>query len=228
VLGKFGSSNAILAGDILLFQGLAKLRQATETLSANQRDTIWALVVDSVLEICKGEALEIQLRNCRFDVTPIAYYEVINCKAVVPELAMKIGAVAGKGDVDSVEALGQFGRAYGVVSLVSEEFIDLFDFDELKSRLQNECPPLPLIYALQNSKTRSMLLPMITDLVNEEVHKKIVDLVLGSSEVKSLNKKIRSTVYKQAEKMEVKNKNIREELKALIMAPLEYLDFNPF
>ena len=140
------------------------------------------MVSDAVLEICTAESLEIQLRN-RLDLTPDEYLEVIRLKAVVPEVAMKMGALIGNGRSKDVESLGQFGRIYGVNSIIIDEFADLFDVEELSNRLKNECPPLPIIYCLQNPEMKANLVPLLgVDLMDKKTHKKIVKTVLKSSE----------------------------------------------
>ena len=112
VLGKFNAGTAILAGDILLVQGFKQLTDAAELIPKKQAKEIIKLVSEAVFEICTAEALEIQLRS-RLDLTPNEYHEVIRLKAVVPEVAMKIGAIIGNGNSKDVESLGQFGRIYG-------------------------------------------------------------------------------------------------------------------
>ena len=138
VLGKFNAGTAILAGDILLVEGFRQLTEASELIHKEQSKEIIKLVSEAVVEICTAEALEVKLHR-RFDLTPSEYNEIIRLKAVVPELAMKIGAIVGKGTSENVDALGQFGRIYGINSLIIEEFADLLNNEELKNRVKNEC-----------------------------------------------------------------------------------------
>ena len=97
VLGKFDAGTAILAGDILLVEGFKQLTDASELIPKIQSKEIIKLVSEAVFEISTAEALESQLRG-RLDLTPNEYHEVIRLKAVVPELAMKIGAILGNGN----------------------------------------------------------------------------------------------------------------------------------
>jgi len=225
VLGKFNAATAILAGDILLVQGFKQLNDASELISNKQAKEILELVFNAVFEICSAETLEIQLRN-KLDLTPDEYYEVIRLKAVVPEVAMKIGALIGNGNSNDVESLGQFGRIYGVNSIIIDEFADLFDIEELSNRLKNECPPLPILYCLQNPKIKTNLMPLLgVDLIDKKTHKKIVKTVLGSSEIQTLEKILVSNATSEQEHLSKKiNKKIREELVNLLLVPLNYLE----
>ena len=225
VLGKFNAATAILAGDILLVQGIKQLIDSSDLIPKEQAKKILELVSDAVVEICTAESLEIQLHN-RLDLTPTKYHEVIRLKAVVPEVAMKIGALIGNGNLKDVESLGQFGRIYGVNSIILEEFADLFDIEELKNRLKNEVPPLPIIYCLQNPEMKANLIPLLdVDLMDENSHKKIIKTVLKSTEIQVLEKLLVSNAMSQQKHLSKKiNEKIREELMNLLLVPLNYFE----
>lgn len=224
VLGKFGVSASVLAGDILLVQGLNQLHSKCDLLPKKQGDMIRSLVAEAVIEICTAETLETKLKG-RLDFSPNEYYEIIRLKAVVPELTMKIGAILGNGDSNVNEKLGQFGRSYGIISIISDEFADILDSAELKNRLKNECPPLPLIYALQNPKTKAALLPLLSeDFSNNCVHEKIVEMIFLTPEVQLFQKNLVSSATREFENLsKILKEEIREELKILLLAPLSYL-----
>jgi geranylgeranyl pyrophosphate synthase len=183
VFGRYGLATTILAGDILLAEGFKRLGEAINQ-NPEAFGRVMKLVTEAVSEICSAEILEIQLHN-RQDFTAEKFMKIIQLKAVVPELTMKIGAIIGGGNSADVERLGQFGRAYGITSIIVEEFADLLDFEELKRRLKNECPPLPIICALENPQIKSTLLPWLDgDSLQNERHQKIIEIVLESNEVK--------------------------------------------
>jgi geranylgeranyl pyrophosphate synthase len=166
VLGKFGAPVSILAGDVLLSQGISQPIEESNRIEMEKSDLIKNLLMEAILEICEGEADEAQLTKRGFNLMPKEYYSVIIHKAVVPELAMKIGAILGNGGPRNIESLGQVGRSFGVISLIIEEFTDIFDPNELRNRIENGCPPLPLIYALQATKTKKVLLPLFCNLLD--------------------------------------------------------------
>ena len=185
VLGKFNSATAILAGDILLSQGFRQLTEAATLYSKTNAKEIIKLVSEAIIEICKAEAIESQLRS-KSDLIPDEYLEVIRLKAVVPELSMKIGAILGNAKTKEIESLGHYGRTYGINSLIIEEFVDLLNLEEVRNRLKNECPPLPVIYALQNKEIKAKLAPLLLAEFNQDIYNLIVEIVLDSKEVKVL------------------------------------------
>jgi geranylgeranyl pyrophosphate synthase len=224
IFGKFGEVTAILTGDILLVRGLKKLNEATEYLPNEQSKEIIQSVSDAIEEICTAEALQFKLK-LGSEVTPQQYYEVIRLKAVVPELCMKIGAILGTNDSVSVKMLGEFGRIYGINSVIVEEFADLLNFDEFRNRLKNEIPPLPMLYALQNPNVKANLSILQNAELNADIHEKVVDAVLDSKEVDALHKLLveNATMGQRQLPKEVKGK-LREELEALLFVPLKYFE----
>jgi geranylgeranyl pyrophosphate synthase len=225
VLGKFNSSTAILAGDILLSEGFKQLTEASEVIPKTQAKKILQLVSDSLFEICTAETLEIQLHS-KPDLTPSELHEVIRLKAVVPELAMKIGAILGNGNSKVVKDLGHFGRTYGINSIIIEEFVDMLDVEELRNRIKNECFPLPILYAIQNLQIKANLLPLLNaETLNKSVNEKIVETVLESCEMQVLQKILVSNATTEVKKLPktVKGK-IREELENLLLVPLNYFE----
>jgi geranylgeranyl pyrophosphate synthase len=225
VLGKFNAGTAILAGDILLFEGFNQLSQASELIPKNQAKEIMKLMSNALFEICNAEALEIQVHN-KHDLTPSEIHETIRLKAVVPEIAMKIGVIIGNGNSKTVKDLGHFGRTYGINSIIIEEFVDMLNFEELRNRLKNEYSPLPIIYALQNPKIKANLLPLLnSETLNECANEKVVEMVLASSEAQVLQKILFSNAKAEIENLpELVKGKIREELENLLLVPLNYFE----
>jgi len=225
VLGKYGAVTAILAGDTLLSEGFKRLSEAGGQVSKKNFEEILQLVNDSIFGICKAENLEAQSHR-KTDLRPDEFMEIAKLKAVVPELSMKIGAVLGGARLEDIEALGQFGRAYGVATIIAEEFADLLEFNEFKSRLKNECPPLPVVYALQNAQIKKTLLPLLdTEALSKTTHRAIVEIVLESEEVNLLQKTFVSEAKVATKKLPkpINGKN-REELENLLLVPLAYFE----
>jgi len=224
VFGKFGKDIAILVGDALLIQGLMLLHKECESLAKSQREIILDLVSHASFEISHAEAIETKLRR-KFDLQPQEYFEIIKMKAVVPEIHSRIGAILGNGDARTVEILGHYGRTFGILSTIREEFIDLLEYPEFQNRLRNECLPLPMIYALQNLKTKTTISPFLE---NEKVDKrsfiKMTEIVMDSQEVQELKEKMNSMVREEVKRLTtIKNLKTREELEIIMRAMMENL-----
>ena len=225
VLGKFGAPAAILSGDILLSQGMTHLCKEFGRIKTQKRDLITNLLTEAILEICAAEASEAQLMKRRLHLSPNEYYLVIRHKAVVPELAMKIGAILGNGSSRNVESLGQLGRTFGIVSIIVEEFTDILDENELRNRVENGCPPLPLIHALQAAKTKKVLLPLLGNLSDKEVHHRVIETVVSCSEVQDFIKNNLALSINR-ELLKIRKSAIQKtegEIETLLLSLLDYL-----
>jgi geranylgeranyl pyrophosphate synthase len=203
VFGKFGGDIALLTGDALLIQGLMFLHRECKSLSKEQAEVILNLTLQAFVEISQAEAIETKLMR-RLDTPPQEYFEVIRKKAVVPDLHCKIGAVLGKGGSEKIKALGSYGRAFGIASAIREEFIDLLEYPELQNRLKKECPPLPILYALQDPKTKAEITPLLESLNFTEKKSRIMTgIVLDTKEVAELKNVMNSAIQDGIEELQI-------------------------
>ncbi len=229
VLGKFGIHAAILAGDILLSQGIIQICKESNRIEKEKGKLITNLLMEAILEICAAQASETQLIKRHGHLSPNKYLLVIRHKAVVPELAMKIGAILGNGSPRNVEFLGRFGRTFGIVSIIVEEFSDILDENELRNRIENGYPPLPLVYALQATKTKKVLLPLLNNLSDNEVHNRVIETIVSCSEVQDFIKK-NLTLSVNRELSKIRKSTIQKtmgEIETLLLSLLDYLkDFS--
>jgi geranylgeranyl pyrophosphate synthase len=204
---------------MLLIQGIVLLQKECEAISKTQRERILQLVAEASFEISKAEALDSQIKT-KLEVRPQDYLDIIRLKASVPELTMKIGAILANGNMESVASLGQFGKTYGIVSIVAEEFMDLIEYREFKSRLKNECLPLPVLYAFQDEQRKNMILPLLSrKRLRKNDFQEIVSLVMKSMEVQKLKNEVKSLVEDSLIRLDtISSQKVREELHTLLLA----------
>ena len=219
VVGKFGRDVALLTGDALLFQGLILLNKECESLLKKQKEVIVGITSEAFLEISNAEAKETFLRK-KHDLTPQECFELIRQKAVVSEAHCKIGGVLGNADEMTIKALGRYGRAFGVVSTIRDEFIDLIEQPELLSRMTYECPPLPLLYALRNQKIKDEIETLTeSSSSTKKGMSKALEIILSSAEVQDLKKELDLQIKSGLQSVTfVKNPEIARELGVLLAA----------
>ncbi|MGD8545010.1 MAG: polyprenyl synthetase family protein [Candidatus Bathyarchaeota archaeon] len=197
VLAKFGVETSLLAGDALLLNGLLTLREASMRFPQTQRQKVIELTKKAFHKMSSAEVHELSLRG-RFDLTPEEYHPVIEGKAAVAEANARIGAVLGEGNQKEVDALGHFGRSLGVLMTIRDDFIDIFEPDELQNRVKNECLPIPLIYALQNLENKEKILQLLQkEMITNEITDEILDIIMETKEVSELKAKMNLIVLKE-------------------------------
>ena len=202
IYGKYGTSVSILAGDALLMQGSMLLNRECESLDLPRRRQIQNLVTEALYEISKAEAEEIKLAKKKSDLSPDEFFNILKLKAVVPEVHCKVGSILGLCSQDITETLGSFGRTYGIVSLMLEEFLDLEDYSELNNRLKNECLPLPVLCALQKKEISEKIRSLLE---NEDFtrrnHRELLKLVMGCESTRNMRQDMSTLVEKEFEKI---------------------------
>jgi geranylgeranyl pyrophosphate synthase len=221
IFGKFGKDVAILAGDTLLLEGVYALHEACEKLEVARKKTILELVKQTVFEISSAEAAEADLRG-RIDIPKQMYLEIIRHKVAAAEAAMRIGAIIGNGTPTEVKTLAEYGRIYGFLMTMRDEFIDVFEEDELLNRANKEVLPLPIIVTLADESKKPALLDLIGGKINEENIEEIVDLATNSAESVLLVSEMKRTVKQLIRKIQTL-RYCKENLEFLAVATLEDL-----
>jgi geranylgeranyl diphosphate synthase type II len=193
VFGKFGKDIAILTGDILLFEGLTILDKACEAFPEDQRKAILELTKRAFFEISSAEAKETKLR-ARIDASPIEYLNLIRAKASVAEAHARIGAIIGGATLEEIERLGHYGRTIGVLMSVRDEFVDMFEPEELINRIKNECLPLPILFALKDPRKEKRIMSLLKPSLSKGETNQIVELVMEAKQVLRLKKEMMAMI----------------------------------
>jgi heptaprenyl diphosphate synthase len=222
VYGKFGRDAALLVGDALLFKGLLLLHEACEKLPKFQGRKILELTKRAFFEIGMAEAEETSFRG-KYDLNPEDYLNIIRRKAALAETCMRIGAILGGGNRKEVSVLGHYGRTLGTLMTIRDEFADVFEPEELKHRAENECLPLPILYAFQTSEVKDKITETLKkEAISENDCFKIVEIIMETRGVQKLKRKIQTQVKKEIKKLNfIRNSLILKELTILIKAGLE-------
>ncbi len=224
VFGKFGRDLTLLAGDALLLKGFTILHEACEELPKKQGKAIINLVKEAFFEIGIAEAKEAGFKG-NWNLTPEEYLNVIRMKAAIAEMATRVGAIIGGGSSDEIEALGNYGRTLGILATIRDEFIDVFEPDELKNRAENECLPLPLLYAFRNPKVKKKITHLLRKReLTEKDALKIVETIAETKEIQILKRKIRFLLEREVNTLKViKNPDVSNVLKEMFYATVEDL-----
>jgi geranylgeranyl pyrophosphate synthase len=151
VYGKFGKNIAILAGDALFFKGLTMLNRASI-----DHQEINDIVKNMFFELGDAEALELQLRK-KPSTSPEMYLKIIKKKAADVEAHTRIAAIIAGATIKEVEILGKYGRILGMLIILKDDYIDSFEHEELKHRIQNEHYPMPVLYSLTKPEANATL-----------------------------------------------------------------------
>ena len=225
IYGKMGKEKALLIGDKFMVKGFAHLHKALNNLPLERQELIMAVVKDFLSEVVDAHISEAALKADKWRMKPEKYLQVLSKKAADIEGRMKVGAIYGGGSPEEIEALGVVGRNLGTLIAIRAEYVDLFEADELLNRVNNECLPLPILYAIKN-KVLEQRIRMI--LLSEQINKKdceeIVDLVLNSKEISPLKNHLRILRKEALRALNVLKKSLaKSNLQTIIASTLEDL-----
>jgi geranylgeranyl pyrophosphate synthase len=200
VFGKFGKDIAILVGDALLLKGTYLLHEACEPLPRSKKKAILDIIRQAFSEISSAEAKEASLRG-RFDIPKQEYLNIIKHKVAASEAATEIGAMLGNGTSNEIGVLRHYGRTYGVLLAIRDEFVDTFEPDELTNRAERECLPLPILLAFHDDSKKTLILRLLKDRITEEEIEKILDLSIDFVETRELVREMKRLVKQEGFKL---------------------------
>ena len=224
VFGKFGRDIALLVGDALLLKGFTLLTKACEGLPKKQGETIINLVREAFFEIGIAEAKETSFRG-NWDLAPEEYLDIIRMKAAIADVTARIGAIIGGGSPDEIKALGKYGRTLGILAAIRDDFIDVFEPDEIKNRAENECLPLPIFYAFRDKKVKNKIIDILKKIeLREDDAYKIVETIMETKDMQALKKEIRVLLEGGIGSLKViENQKVAETLEEMLHTAVEDL-----
>ena len=161
IYGKFGVNIALLLGNAFLIAGFKlfvdktrELEEEKEKLVLNRTKNLLFEVGNAhAIELCDKENDENTLKN---------YLKITKMKAASTEIDMYLGALFGEGKENEVEILGKIGRILGIIGTLRDDLIDVFDMEELSARLAVNDPPMPLIFAMLDTKNSQVIKRIIS------------------------------------------------------------------
>ncbi len=221
---KFGKDVTLLVGDAFLMKALSLLRKLEKQFPAEKMDAIWNIINDLFFELGDAEAIEVSLKG-NIEVSPEECFRILKMKASTFEAHMRIGAIVGGGEQDVVDLLGNYGRELGILVSIREDFIDVFEGEELQNRFKNECLPLPILYAFKNPQIKRTIIDYLSkQRVSDEDAEKIVDLVYEDKNVESFKNEVNQLVEKVSNRTtNIPNKKMLPLLEILIKGMIEDL-----
>jgi geranylgeranyl pyrophosphate synthase len=224
VFAKFGKSITLLVGDAFLMKALFLLHKLEKQFSAEKMDAIWNTINSRFFEMGDAETLEASLKG-KTNVSPEKCFRILKMKASTAEAHMRIGAIIGGGEQDIVDLIGNYGRTLGILIGIREDFIDIFEPEELQNRIKNECLPLPILYAFKNPQTKKIILNYLSKQeISDKDAERIVDTIFEEKSVKMLRNKMEHLVEEASNSISnIPNKLLTSQMTILIKGVIEDL-----
>jgi geranylgeranyl pyrophosphate synthase len=224
VFGKFGKEAALLLGNAFLVKGLTLLCESVQDIPQDKRKKILETLEDSLFEVGNAHAFELKLTG-RINITPDELMPILEMKAASIEADMRIAAIISGGTDSEVEALTRYGRIIGMLVILREEFIDIFEPGELDQRMKKEYPPIPILCAFQNESAKRHVIEILSkNQIKSKDTEKIIDIVLQTTETQKLKEHMKKLINSALRSLSrLKQSTVKLSLRNLAIATLEDL-----
>ncbi len=190
VYGKYGQELTLLLGNAFLMQGFTLLVKSAAEIAPNKIQKTIDILKTNLFEVGNAHALELGLKG-KVQAKPEQYLDFVKKKAASIEADMSLGAIFGGGTKEQIEALGQYGRILGILTTLREEFIDVFEAEELRQKVNIDRLPIPIIIAMQNSNTKKQIDEILAKpKMTKKDAEKLVETVFETESVKKLKKEM--------------------------------------
>jgi geranylgeranyl pyrophosphate synthase len=224
VYGKFGAEMALLLGNAFLIEGFKLFVDSTAILPKEKGKNALEKLKKLLFEVGNAHALEVGLKG-RKNFVPSDNMKIAEMKAASIEADMHLGSLFGGGENVEVEVLARVGRILGTLVMLREEFIDVFDIEELRQRISVQDLPRPLLFAMQDQEARGKVMNIISkSKITKSDVAELVDVTLEAKPVVKLKEKMQLLIGKGLTLVNNFPKaKLRSKLQALLSFMLEDL-----
>ncbi|MCY4665580.1 MAG: polyprenyl synthetase family protein, partial [Acidimicrobiaceae bacterium] len=180
VNAQWGNLRAILAGDYLLGRASA--------MAASLGAEVAVLLAEAITQLCEGQIME--LENAYDTERSEQRYEraVSGKTAALLSISCRIGATVGDVPRAALEALGEFGFAYGMAFQIVDDIVDLVATETQRAKptgndLAEGTYTLPVIRALTDPEVGDELRSILGGPVEATARDRAAELVRSTSGV---------------------------------------------
>jgi geranylgeranyl pyrophosphate synthase len=223
VFGKYGKNVALLLGDAMMVKGFTLLYGYSNEFAPQTLEALSNTIRTGFFELGNANLLELTLKG-KVNVSPKLFSSMLEKKAASIGVHVKVGAIVGGGSLNQIEALSTYGRILGTLIVLREEFIDIFEPEELRSRMKNEVLPAPILYAFEDQETKKRILTILSKRrITQEEAFEIVDHVFKNKNVERLRKHARNLAKTALDSISTMEEEPSSNLRLLIDGALEDL-----
>jgi geranylgeranyl diphosphate synthase type II len=216
---KYGSSTALLAGDVMLIAAYEHLNN----VSFKHLSALLKLFNNTAKEVCEGQQLDMDFEKLN-DVGFEEYIHMINLKtSVLLGASLKMGALLGGAGERNQNILYEFGRKLGLAFQVQDDYLDAFGDPgkfgkQVGGDIKANKKTFLLIHALETASDNAK--QKLHDLLHSDGEDKVAEVTSVFKECKvdewarSLKEKYLAEAFAHLEDIAVLNDR-KEELKKL-------------
>jgi geranylgeranyl pyrophosphate synthase len=190
VYGKYGEELTLLLGNAFLIEGMTLFANSTTIFPKEKALKTFEITKKLLFEVGNAHSLEVCLKKKK-SVDQKEYLKIIEMKAAAMEVDITLGAIYGGANNSELELFARLGRILGILVLLRDELVDIFDVEELRQRLPVNDLPLPLLLVMQKNSKQSEINSILSKTkITKSGVSKLVDLTFDSEPVIEMKKKM--------------------------------------
>jgi len=122
----YGEAVALLTGDALLVQGLLALLDRPAKIPAKRRLAMILTLLSAlgITGMIGGQVLDMQAEHTKLDLPGLRAKDAAKTGALI-RAAVRLGALAGRGDAEQMEALDRYAASLGLAFQIMDDLLDL-------------------------------------------------------------------------------------------------------
>jgi geranylgeranyl pyrophosphate synthase len=224
VFGKYGKDIALLLGNAFMIDGFTLMGKAAARLPREKSNEIFFILKTLLFLVGNAHASELCLRR-GLEAYPEDYMKILDQKAASIEADMNVAALFSGASSKEAKALARYGRILGILAMLREEFIDIFEIEELNQRIKAEALPIPVIYACQDKGLKKKIEKLMekSELTRKD-SEELLNIVLVSKSVGLLRTRMKTLVTQASNRTTaIRNEPIRAVLRRIAASTLEDL-----
>jgi geranylgeranyl pyrophosphate synthase len=224
VYGNYGGEITLLLGNAFWIEGFSLIVKSIDELAPNKMREIARILKSNLFEVGNAHASELGFRG-KTKTTKADCIMLVEKKAASIEIDMHLGAIVGGGTTEQVKALARYGRIIGILTTLREEFIDVFEIEELSQKVQIERLPIPILFAMQDKQGEKEIGRILgkKKISNNDVEE-IINIVFESENVKNLKNDMEDLIIEATQLLPIlPKKETRNKLKQWVSSMLEDL-----
>jgi geranylgeranyl diphosphate synthase type I len=155
----WGESRALQAGNVMRILADLGIQQLPYHQVAPEIAAMCSTVLTvACLELVEGQYLDLDFEG-RTNVNTSSYLDMISRKTgALIRCSMQLGALTGRGDARTVQALAKCGQYLGAVFQIRDDYLGMWGYEQETGKaagndLRRKKNSLPLVYALERAGT---------------------------------------------------------------------------